>query len=83
VPVPKTSRHGLSLAGERPGTLKRSSKRARETFTRALTSAVHAYRESDQAVLAAYAEFKRAYEKRGDHWIQKQDSAPETSAAVS
>jgi anti-anti-sigma factor len=70
--APKISRRGLAPAGELPGTLKRSSKDAQETFTRALTSAVQAYGEGDQAVRAAYAEFKRTFEKRGDHWIPKQ-----------
>ncbi len=31
------------------------------------------YGESDQASRAAYAEFKRTFEKRGDHWIPRQD----------
>ena len=30
--------------------------------------------EGDQADRAAYAEFKRTFEKRGDHWIPKQAS---------
>ena len=60
--------------GELPGTLKRSSREAQETFTRALTGAVQAYGEGDQAVRAAFAEFKRTFEKRGDHWIPRQAS---------
>ena len=63
-------------SGELPGTLQRSSKQAQETFTRALISAVQEYGEGDQAFRAAYAEFKRTFEKRGDHWIPKQDPAP-------
>jgi hypothetical protein len=35
---------------------------------------VQAYGEGDQANRAAYAEFKRTFEKRGDHWIPKQAS---------
>jgi anti-anti-sigma factor len=70
--APQTSRRGLVPAGELPGTLKRSSKEAQQAFTRALTSAVQAYGEGDQANRAAYAEFKRTFEKRGDHWIPKQ-----------
>jgi len=35
------------------------------------------YGEGDQAERAAYAKFKRTFEKRGDHWIQKQPSPPE------
>lgn len=75
--MPRTSRYSLSLAGELPDTLKRSSKESQEAFTRALASAVQAYGAGDLAVRAAYAEFKRAFEKRGDHWIPKQASSPE------
>ena len=73
--APETSRRGLAPAGELPGTLKRSSKEAQQTFTRALTSAVQVHGEGDQANRAAYAEFKRTFEKRGDHWIPKQASS--------
>ena len=73
--APQTSRRGLAPAGELPGTLKRSSKDAQQAFTRALTSAVQVHGEGDQANRAAYAEFKRTFEKRGDHWIPKQASS--------
>ena len=63
--MPRTRRRGL------PGTLRRSSKEAQETFTKAHDRAVLAHGEGDQAELAAYAEFKQKFEKRGDHWIAK------------
>jgi hypothetical protein len=75
--MPKTSRRGLAATGELPGTLKRSSREAQETFTRAHASAVQAYGQGDQADRAAYTEFKRTFEKRGDHWIPKQPASPE------
>jgi len=74
MPAPKTRRHSLP-AGELPRSLKRSSKQAQQTFTRALASAVQASGEGDQAVRAAYAELERTFEKRGDHWIPKQGSS--------
>ena len=74
--MPKSSRHSLRPAGELPGTLKRSSEQAWETFTRALASAVQVYGEGDQAFRAAYAEFKRTFEKCGDRWIPKRPSLP-------
>ena len=77
MPAPKTSRPSLAPAGELPGTLKRSSRQAQETFTMALANAVQAYGAGDQALHAAYAEFKRTFEKRGDHWIPKQAATPE------
>jgi cation transport regulator ChaB len=69
--VPKSSRYAPSPAGDLPDTLKRSPEEAQQTFTRALASAVKAYGEGDQAFQAAYAELKRTFEKRGDHWIPK------------
>ena len=73
--MPRTRRRGRAQAGELPGTLKRSSKEAQETFTRAHNRAVEAYGEGDQADRATYAEFKRDFEKRGDHWIPRQPAA--------
>ena len=75
--MPKTSRRGQAAAGELPGTLLRSSKEAQETFTAAHDRAVQAYGEGDQADRATYADFKRKFEKRGDHWIPRQPAAPE------
>src|SRR6476620_305781 len=69
--MPKIRRRGHAQGGELPGTLKRSSKEAQETFTKARDSAVRTYGEGDQADRAAYAEFKRKFEKRGDHWLPK------------
>ena len=74
--APETSRRGLAPAGALPGTLERSSKEAQQSFTRALASAVQVHGEGDQAFRAAYVEFKRTFEKRGDHWIAKQAPAP-------
>ena len=70
--MPRTRRRGPTRTGELPGTLKRSSKEAQETFTKAHDSAVQAYGEGDQADRATYAEFKRKFEKRGDHWVPRQ-----------
>ncbi len=65
--------NGLSVApaGDLPGTVRRSSTEAQETFAGALASAVQVYGEGDQAFRAAYVEFKRTFGKRGDHWIPK------------
>ena len=58
-------------AGELPGTIKRSSEEAQETFSRALAGAAKVHGEGDQALRAAYVEFKRTFEKCGDYWIPK------------
>lgn len=76
--MPRSSRYKLSLASELPDTLKRSSKESQEAFTTALANAVQAYGGGDYAVRAAYAEFKRAFEKCGDRWIPKQAFSPES-----
>lgn len=76
--MPRNRRGGLARAGELPGTLKRSSKEAQKTYTQAHDNAVQAYGEGDQADRATYAEFKRTFEKRGDHWIPKQTPVPES-----
>lgn len=73
--MPKTSRAGLKGAGELPGTLQRSSTEARETFIQAHEHAVESCGPGDQADRQAYAELKRTFEKRGDHWIAKEQSA--------
>ena len=57
MPWPSSSRHSLPLAGELPGTLKRSSTEAQERFTRALATAVQVYGRGDEAFRAVYAEF--------------------------
>jgi anti-anti-sigma factor len=69
-------------AGELPGTIKRSSKEAQETFIRALAGAVKVHGEGDQALRAAYVEFKRTFEKCGDHWIPKTAPKPEISVSA-
>ena len=71
--MPKTSRSAQSRNGELPGTLRRSSKEAQETFIKAHASAVQTYGEGDQADWAAYSALKDKFEKRGDHWIAKRD----------
>jgi anti-sigma B factor antagonist len=69
--APLTSR-GPALAGDLPGTVKRSSKEAQQAYAQALASAVQDYGDGDQAVRAAYVQFKRTFEKCGDRWIPKQ-----------
>jgi len=71
--MPRTRRSGLPSGEKLPGTLRRSSKEAQETFTKAHDSAVQAHGEGDQASREAYTELKKTFEKRGDHWIAKDD----------
>ncbi len=71
--MPKTGRSGQPRTGKLPGTLRRSSQEAQETFTKAHDSAVQTYGEGDQADRAAYSALKQGFEKRGDHWTAKGD----------
>ena len=73
--APKTSQASMALNGQLPSTLRRSSKEAQQAFTRALGRAVQMHGEGDQAFRVAYVEFKRTFEKCGDHWIPKQASS--------
>ena len=48
---------------------------AQEMFLQAYEEAVQAYGATDEAYRIAYAALKRQFEKRGDHWIAKTESA--------
>jgi hypothetical protein len=66
--MPKSSRYSIT---ELPGTLQRSCREAQETFLRELDDAIRTHGASDQASRIAYLALKRKFEKRGDHWIAK------------
>jgi hypothetical protein len=70
----RSHRHHPS-GGELPATLLRSSQEAQDTFTAARQEAMQTHGETDQATWAAFAVLKQTFEKRGDHWIAKQQSA--------
>ena len=78
--MPRSRRSGLPSGEKLPGTLRRSSKEAQETFTKAHDSAVQAHGEGDLASREAYTELKKTFEKRGDQWIPKEDLGPSTMA---
>jgi hypothetical protein len=70
--MPKSSRYPIT---ELPGTLQRSCREAQETFLRALDDAVRTHGAGDQAHRIAYLALKQKFEKRGDHWIAKDNPA--------
>ena len=59
-----------------PGTLKRSPKKAQETFSKTLDSAHEQYGSEERAHRTAYASLKRSFEKVGDHWEPKDEKGP-------
>lgn len=71
--MPTSRRYGRT--GGLPGTVRRSCREAQATFTKARENAVQTYGEGDQADRAAFTVLKQRFEKRGDHWIAKRDSA--------
>jgi ChaB len=66
--MPKSRRYPIT---ELPGTLQRSCREAQQTFLRALDDAIRAHGAGDQAHRIAYLALKQKFEKRGDHWIAK------------
>jgi hypothetical protein len=70
--MPKSSRYSVT---ELPGTLQRSCREAQEMFLSALDDAVRAHGAGDQAHRIAYTALKQKFEKRGDHWIAKDNPA--------
>ncbi len=64
-----------------PGTLKRSPKKAQETFSKTLDSAHEQYDSEQRAHRTAYASLKHSFEKVGDHWEPKDKKGPSDAQA--
>lgn len=61
---------------ELPETLKRSPKKAQETWVKTHDSAVDSYGEGERAHRTAFASLKHSYEKVDDHWEAKDEKGP-------
>jgi hypothetical protein len=59
-----------------PGTLKRSPKKAQETWLKTHDSAVEQYGDGEQAHRTAFKSLKRSWEKVGDRWERKAKKGP-------
>ena len=66
---------------EMPATLKRSPKKARETWAKTHDSAVDQYGEGERAHRTAIASLKHTHEKVGDHWEPKVEKGPSDAQA--
>ncbi|MDQ0381647.1 ChaB family protein [Amycolatopsis thermophila] len=64
-----------------PSTLKRSSKKAQDTWVKTHDSAVETYGEGRRAHQTAYASLKHSFEKVGDHWEEKGRKGPSDKQA--
>ena len=67
---------------ELPSTLRRSPKKARETWIKTHDSAVGTYGEGERAHRTAFAALKHAFEKVGDHWEPKKRKGPSDAKAA-
>jgi cation transport regulator ChaB len=61
---------------ELPGTLKRSPKKAQETWIKTHDNAVEQYGEGERAHRTAFASLKHSYEKVDDRWAPKKEKGP-------
>jgi hypothetical protein len=67
---------------EMPSTLRRSPRKAQETWAKTHDSAVQEYGEGEQAHRTAYASLKHSFEKVGDHWEPKARKGPSDAQAA-
>lgn len=67
---------------ELPATLKRSSRKAQETWSKTHDSAVETYGEGERAHRTAFASLKHGFEKVGDHWVEKDHKGPSDPQAA-
>jgi hypothetical protein len=67
---------------ELPGTLKRSPKKAQETWSETHDATVESYGEGERAHRTAFASLKHSFEKVGDHWEQKDEKGPSDPQAA-
>ncbi len=67
---------------ELPGTLKRSPKKAQETWSKTHDRAVESYGEGERAHRTAFSSLKHSYEKVGDHWEPKDEKGPSDPQAA-
>jgi cation transport regulator ChaB len=74
--MPKTTASGRAKQSELPGTLRRSPKKAQQTFAEAHDSALEEYHDEQRAHRVAYAALKHSFEKVGDHWEAKDEQGP-------
>ncbi|MEU9836221.1 ChaB family protein [Streptosporangium sp. NPDC048047] len=67
---------------EMPSTIRRSPKKAQETWSKAHDSAVETYGEGERAHRTAFSALKHSFEKVGDHWEEKGRKGPSDPQAA-
>jgi cation transport regulator ChaB len=66
---------------EMPSTLRRSPKKAQETWAKTHDSAVDSYGEGERAHRTAFSSLKHSFEKVGDRWEPKAKKGPSDAQA--
>jgi cation transport regulator ChaB len=64
-----------------PSTVRRSPKKAQDTWVKAHDSAIETYGEGERAHRTAYSALKHSFEKVGDHWEPKKEKGPSDAQA--
>jgi hypothetical protein len=67
---------------ELPETLRRSPRKAQETWVKTHDAAVDQYGEGERAHRTAFASLKHSFEKVGDHWEPKKKRGPSDAQAA-
>lgn len=67
---------------ELPSTIRRSPRKAQDTWIKAHDSAVQEYGEGERAHRVAYGALKHSFEKIGDHWEPKGRKGPSDRASA-
>ena len=65
-----------------PATLRRSPRKAQETWIKTHDSAVETYGEGERAHRTAFSALKHSFEKVGDHWEPKERKGPSDAQAA-
>ena len=64
-----------------PSTIKRSPRKAQDTYAETLDSAVEQYGDGERAHRTAFSSLKHSFEKVGDHWEPKEERGPSDAQA--
>ncbi|MGN9909539.1 ChaB family protein [Phytohabitans sp. LJ34] len=65
-----------------PSTIRRSPKKAQDTWAETHDSAVETYGEGERSHRTAFAALKHSFEKVGDHWEPKERKGPSDAQAA-
>jgi cation transport regulator ChaB len=71
----------MPASQELPSTIRRSPKKAQDTWMKAHDSAVKTYGEGRRAHMTAFSALKHSFEKVGDHWEPKSSKGPSDKGA--